>query len=81
MTAPAPPPRGTPGDVHGFAHEPTAIGVQTLVPGVTPITPRDRLAIRAAAPLQARKPQRHCDVGLFDLNARNQLELFQPKEA
>ena len=59
-----------------FETEATAIGNQTLVPGVTPITPRDRLAIRANAPLEPRKPQRPADHGLFDTNARNQIEMF-----
>lgn len=63
-----------------FAVEPTAIGPQSLVPGVAPITPRDRLAARAAAPLEPKKAQRPCDLGLFDLNARLQLDLFQPKD-
>jgi hypothetical protein len=66
MTAPDP----------GFAAEPTAIGLQTLVPGVTPITSNDRMALRAAAPLASRKPQRPCDVGLFDLGRRDQIDLF-----
>ena len=56
--------------------EATPIGKQTLVPGVTPITPRDRLAIRANAPMEPRKPQRPADHGLFDTNARNQIEMF-----
>ena len=56
--------------------EATAIGSQTLVPGVAPITPRDRLAIRANAPMEPRKPQRPADHGLFDTNARNQVEMF-----
>ena len=56
--------------------EATAIGNQTLVPGVTPITPRDRLAIRANAPLEPKKAQRPADHGLFDTNARNQIEMF-----
>jgi hypothetical protein len=59
-----------------FETEATAIGNQTLVPGVTPITPRDRLAIRANAPMEPRKPQRPADHGLFDTNARNQIEMF-----
>ena len=59
-----------------FETEATAIGNQTLVPGVAPITPRDRLAIRANAPLEPRKPQRPADHGLFDTNARNQIEMF-----
>ena len=59
-----------------FETEATAIGNQTLVPGVAPITPRDRLAIRANAPLEPKRPQRPADHGLFDTNARNQIEMF-----
>ena len=59
-----------------FETEVTAIGNQTLVPGVAPITPRDRLAIRANAPMEPRKAQRPADHGLFDTNARNQIEMF-----
>ena len=62
-----------------FATEVTAIGPQSLVPGVAAITPRDRLVWRAAAPLEPKKAQRGCDHGLFDLAARNQFDLFQPK--
>jgi hypothetical protein len=36
-----------------LASEQTAIGEQTLVHGVAPITPRDRLALRANAPRKA----------------------------
>ena len=59
-----------------FETEATAIGNQTLVPGVVPITPRDRLAIRANAPMEPKKAQRPADHGLFDTNARNQIEMF-----
>jgi hypothetical protein len=71
-----------------LASEQTPIGEQTLVHGVAPITPRDRLAIRANAPLEPRKAQRPADApvlsaclagsrrGLFDTNARNQIEMF-----
>jgi hypothetical protein len=59
-----------------LASEQTAIGEQTLVHGVVPITPRDRLAIRANAPREPRKAQRPADHGLFDTNARNQIEMF-----
>jgi hypothetical protein len=59
-----------------FETEATALGNQTLVPGVAPITPRDRLAIRANAPMEPRKAQRPADHGLFDTNARNQIEMF-----
>ena len=40
------------------------------------VAPRDRLAWRANAPMQPRKPQRPADHGLFDTNARNQIEMF-----
>jgi hypothetical protein len=56
--------------------EATAIGPQTLVPGVAPITPRDRLAIRANAPMEPRKAQRPADHGLFDMVSRTQIEMF-----
>jgi hypothetical protein len=50
--------------------------MQTLVPGVQPISLRERLEWRAQAPLQPRKLQQPLDIGLFDLAARNQLDLF-----
>jgi hypothetical protein len=81
---------GAPGS--RFLAEPTAVGEQScerslsggqegaqlLVPGVAPISLRERLAMRAAAPLEPKKPQRPPDIGLFDLAARNQLDLFGP---
>ena len=63
-----------------FAIEATAIGPQSLVPGVAPITTRDRLEWRAAAPLAPKKPQRGCDHGLFDLAARDQLDMFRAEQ-
>jgi hypothetical protein len=67
------------GDTANAAYdaEMTPIGVQTLVTGVAPITPAVRLAMLANAPLLPRKAQRAADHGLFDVNARNQLELFR----
>ena len=59
-----------------LASEQTPIGEQTLVHGVAPITARDRLTIRANAPMEPRKAQRPADHGLFDTNARNQIEMF-----
>ena len=59
-----------------FEVEVTPIGVQTLVAGVAPITPAQRLALRADAPLLPKKPQRPIDLGLFDTAARNQIEMF-----
>jgi hypothetical protein len=56
--------------------EPTEQGEQTLVPGVVHVTLRQRLAVLFAAPLAPRKPQRPMNIGLFDEDARNQLDLF-----
>ena len=56
--------------------EQTPIGEQMLVHGVAPITPRDRLAMRANAPMEPRKPQRPADHGLFDTVSRTQIEMF-----
>jgi hypothetical protein len=59
-----------------FEAEDTEAGCQTLVPGVAPVTLGNRLAVLANAPLLPRKSQRPADIGLFDTNARNQLEMF-----
>ena len=56
--------------------EPTPEGEQLLVPGVAPIGLRERLALRMAAPMAPRKPQKPLNIGLFDEDARNQLALF-----
>lgn len=61
-----------------YASEQTAIGEQTLIPDVRPITPADRLAMLANAPMLPRRRQRPADQGLFDTNARNQIEMFNP---
>lgn len=60
--------------------EPTPEGDQIVAPGVRPITLRDRLMVRAAAPMTPKRnphaQQKPCDVGLFDLAARNQLDML-----
>ena len=58
------------------SYEPTEAGPQALIAGVAPISLAARLALRAIAPLEPAKPQRACDLGLFDLNAWLQLDLF-----
>ncbi len=63
-------------DPRAVLTEITDQGEQTLVPGVAPITLHQRLAILFAAPLAPRKPQRPMNIGLFDEDARNQLDLF-----
>ena len=59
-----------------LASEQTAIGEQVLVPGVQPITPAERLAMLAIAPIIQFHLRRPADHGLFDTYARNQLEMF-----
>ena len=59
-----------------FETETTPEGEQTLVPGVKPLSDRDRLALLTSRPLAARVPQKPLDIGLFDEAARNQLNLF-----
>lgn len=59
-----------------LASEMTPVGEQLLVSGVAPVRLSEQLALRAAAPLFPAKPQKPLDIGLFDLAARNQLELF-----
>jgi hypothetical protein len=54
----------------------TPIGEQTLVPGVRRVTMRDRLELLMNMPSLPRRSQRPCDHGLFDLGARNQLDLL-----
>ena len=85
MSAPArsptaAPPASQPDGTDAPAFEPTEAGAQALIAGVTPISLAVRLGLRASAPLVAAKPHRPCDLGLFDLAARNQLDLFQAGE-
>ncbi len=68
---PDPVPKGS-----AFEAEDTEAGSQTLVPGVAPVTLGARLTVLANAPLLPRRSQRPADHGLFDTNARNQIEMF-----
>ncbi len=54
--------------------EMTPEGEQAVIEGVRPLTLRDRLQFQAGLPLQAKRPQRRCDLGLFDLDARRQID-------
>lgn len=73
MSRAIPPPEPV---VRAFEDENTEAGRQTLVPGVVPVTLGDRLGLLAAAPMVPKARQRPADHGLFDKNARNQLEMF-----
>lgn len=57
-----------------LATEQTPEGTQTLVPGVEPITERQRLEKRMQAPKQGGNAP--CTAGLFDTNGRNQIDMF-----
>ncbi len=54
--------------------EETPEGTQTLVPGVEPITQRQRLERRQERPMRGGKAP--CDKGLFDDEARRQLDML-----
>ena len=51
-------------------------GEQILVPGVNLVRQRERLQILMDAPLAPRRAQKPCNIGLFDEDARNQLDFF-----
>ena len=67
-------------DAPPLSAEMTPEGEQTLVPGVKPITVRDRLDWLARQPsVPKRNPnarQKPCDISLFDEVARHQLDLL-----
>jgi hypothetical protein len=46
------------------------------VPGVAPVSLRERLERLLASHLRPTKPQNPLNIGLFDEDARNQLNLF-----
>ena len=54
----------------------SATGEQTLLPGVGPISLRQRLEFKACAPLAPKSRQKPLNIGLSDEDARNQLNLF-----
>jgi hypothetical protein len=56
--------------------ETTASGEQVLVPGVAPVSLRERIERLLAAPLRPIKPQKPLNIVLFYDDARNQLDLF-----
>jgi hypothetical protein len=56
--------------------EQTPEGLQLMLGGVRPQTMKDRLDLLSAQPMQPRKRQKPCDVGLFDTESRKQMELF-----
>ncbi len=61
---------------HTLESEWSDCGEQTLVPGVRPVSLRERLTLQTIAPLIPKKAQQPLNIGLFDEDARNQLSLF-----
>jgi hypothetical protein len=51
-------------------------GEQVLAPGIAPVSLRERLERLLAAPLRPVKAQKPLNIGLFDEDAHNQLDLF-----
>lgn len=58
--------------------ERTQQGLQLMLGGVRPQTMKGKLEWLVAQPMQPRRRQKPCDVGLFDTESRKQLELFRP---
>ena len=58
--------------------EATPEGEQIVAPGVKPITIKDRLTRRAAQPMAPKRnpnaEQKPCDLSLFDMDARRQID-------
>ena len=59
-----------------LASEATPCGAQILIPGVRPVTLRERLMRAMDAPFAPTKTQKPFSFGLFDLDSRKQLDLF-----
>ena len=63
-------------DPRAVLTEITDQGEQVLAPGIALVSVRDRLERLLASPLRPTKPQKPMNIGLFDEDARNQLDLF-----
>jgi len=58
--------------------EQTDQGAQYLINGCKPVTQKERLEFAARMPMTPKRArsQKPCDIGLFDENSRNQMDLF-----
>jgi hypothetical protein len=54
----------------------TRQGLQLVLGAVRPQSMKDKVQYLAEQPMQPRKRQKPCDVGLFDTESRKQLNLF-----
>jgi len=59
-----------------FETEVTPQGQPTLVSGVPPITERERIEAMMNGPIRPRRPQKPLNIGLFDEDARRQMDLL-----
>lgn len=61
-------------------YEPTDVGEQSLIDGVSPVTLGERLTAQTAQPMTPRRNphavQKPCDHGLFDEVGRAQIDLL-----
>jgi len=64
------------GKRYPIAVECTEQGLQLMLAGVRPQTMKDKVQWLIEQPMQPRKRQKPCDIGLFDTESRKQLELF-----
>jgi hypothetical protein len=67
---------GPDGKRYAADEERTPEGLQLVIAGVKPQTMKDKLDSLVARPMQPRRQQKPCDIGLFDTESRKQLELF-----
>jgi hypothetical protein len=63
-------------DPRAVLTEITDQGEQVLAPGIAPVSLRERLERLLATPLRPVKAQKPLNIGLFDEDARNQLDLL-----
>jgi hypothetical protein len=56
--------------------ERTPEGLQLMLGGVKPSSMKEKVDWLAAQPMQPRRQQKPCDIGLFDEESRKQFELF-----
>lgn len=50
---------------------------QALIPGVAPVTDKDKAEAKGKRPLRAKAPQKAADEGIFDTGARRQTDLVE----
>jgi hypothetical protein len=67
---------GPDGKRYPVAVERTEQGLQFMLGGVQPQTMKDKVQWLIEQPMQPRKRQKPCNIGLFDTESREQFELF-----